>query len=137
MEENVQVSYNFGFNFSEDIVYYNPLITEAYKTNPFASLTRNYPVEMPYATKETINLNMEIPKGFKVDELPKSARVMLNESDGMFEYLVQADATNIILRCVIDIKKANFRAEDYESLREFYSLIVKKQSELIVFKKIK
>jgi hypothetical protein len=136
-DEIAEVAYNFDFVFTEDIVYFQPLITEAYKTNPFSSLTRNYPVEMPYKTKEAINLTMEIPKGYKVDELPKSARVSLNENEGMFEYLIQADSKSITLRCTIDIKKANFSADDYDSIREFYSYIVKKQSELIVFKKVK
>jgi Domain of Unknown Function with PDB structure (DUF3857)/Domain of Unknown Function with PDB structure (DUF3858) len=136
-DEIAQVGYNFDFTFSDDLVYFQPLITEAYKTNPFSSLTRNYPVEMPYKTKEAINLTMEIPKGYKVDELPKSTRVSLNENEGMFEYLIQADAKTITLRCTIEIKKANFAVEDYDSLRDFYSYIVKKQSELIVFKKVK
>jgi Domain of Unknown Function with PDB structure (DUF3857) len=136
-DEIAKVGYDLSFTLSDDIIYYNPLLTEAYKTNPFTAATRNYPVEMPYASKEVINFNMEIPKGYKVEELPKSARVSLNEKDGMFEYLIQADAEKVILRCVIDIRKANFDAEDYDTLREFYSYVVKKQSELIVFKKIK
>jgi Domain of Unknown Function with PDB structure (DUF3857)/Domain of Unknown Function with PDB structure (DUF3858) len=136
-DENVSVKYDFSFKIDEDIIYFNPLLTVAYKTNPFTAATRNYPVEMPYATKEIININIEIPKGYKVDELPKSARVKLNESDGMFEYIIQSDAENIQMRCKIEINKANFDAEDYESLREFYSYVVKKQAEQIVFKKIK
>ncbi len=136
-DENVAIRYDFSFTLDEDIVYFNPLLTEAYKTNPFTAATRNYPVEMPYATKEIININIEIPKGYKVDELPKSARVKLNETDGMFEYIIQADTETIQMRCMIEINKANFDAEDYETLREFYSYVVKKQGEQIVFKKIK
>jgi hypothetical protein len=136
-DEKVSIKYDFSFKMEEDIVYFNPLLTEAYKTNPFTAATRNYPVEMSYATKEVIDINIEIPKGYKVDELPKSARVKLNETDGMFEYIIQADAETIQLRCRIDINKANFDAEDYDTLREFYSYVVKKQSEQIVFKKIK
>lgn len=136
-DENVVIRYDFSFKLDEDIVYFNPLLTEAYKTNPFTAATRNYPVEMPYATKEIININIEIPKGYKVDELPKSARVKLNETDGMFEYIIQADTETIQMRCKIEINKANFAAEDYETLREFYSYVVKKQAEQIVFKKIK
>jgi len=34
-------------------------------------------------------------------------------------------------------KKANFLPEEYELLREFFSMVVKKQSEQIVFKKKK
>jgi hypothetical protein len=136
-DEKVNIKYEFSFKFDEDIIYFNPLLTEAYKTNPFTAATRNYPVEMPYTSNEVININIEIPKGYKVDELPKSARVNLEEKDGMFEYIIQADAENIQMRCRIAINKATFGSDDYESLREFYSYVVKKQSEQIVFKKIK
>ena len=35
------------------------------------------------------------------------------------------------------LRRANFTNEDYDTLREFYSVIVKKEAEQIVFKKIK
>ena len=135
--EKVNVHYDFSFAFDEDIVYYNPLLTEAYKSNPFSAATRNYPVEMPNASDETIIVNMEIPKGYKIDELPKSVRLKLNESDGMFEYLIQADSREIQLRCRLRMNKATFSPEDYDTLREFFSQVVKKQAEKIVFKKTK
>lgn len=133
----VSVHYDFSISPDEDIIYFNPLLTEAYKSNPFSAATRNYPVEMPYTSNEVITVNMEIPKGYKVDELPKSERVKLNDNDGMFEYLVQADAQMIQLQCKLRINKANFNPEDYDTLRDFYARIVKKQSEQIVFKKAK
>jgi transglutaminase-like putative cysteine protease len=136
-EEKIAVKYDFSFSLNDDVVYFNPLFGEAYKTNPFTAAKRSYPVEMPYQTNETIIVNMEIPKGYKVDELPKSARVSFNENEGMFEYLIQADAESIQLRCRIILNKANFEPVDYETLRDFYAQIVKKQSEQIVFKKIK
>jgi Domain of Unknown Function with PDB structure (DUF3857)/Domain of Unknown Function with PDB structure (DUF3858) len=136
-EEKIAVKYDFSFSFNEDVVYFSPLFGEAYKTNPFTAAQRSYPVEMPYQTNETIIVNMEIPKGYKVDELPKSSRISFNENEGMFEYLIQADTAAIQLRCRIILKKANFEPEDYETLRDFYAQIVKKQSEQIVFKKIK
>ncbi|MCY7291707.1 MAG: transglutaminase-like domain-containing protein, partial [Ferruginibacter sp.] len=136
-DEKLSIGYDFSFNFTEDIVYFNPLFGEAYKTNPFMAATRNYPVEMPYKTKEVIIVNMEIPKGYTVDEMPKSTRMKYNEEEGQFEYIITKDATHIYLQCILRFNKAIFSPEDYESLREFYGLIVKKQSEQIVFKKIK
>jgi hypothetical protein len=41
------------------------------------------------------------------------------------------------LRCRIELYKATFNPEDYESLRDFFGYIVKKQNEQVVFKKIK
>lgn len=135
-DENVAIGYDFSMKFDEDIIYYSPLMGEAYKTNPFTALTRNYPVEMPFKIDELIVLNMEVPAGYKIDELPKSARISLNETEGMFEYIVQTDGKSIQLKCSIQLKKANFEPEDYETLRNFFTYIVKKESEQFVFKKL-
>jgi len=136
-DEPVSIKYNFTFSPNdEDILYLTPMFTEAYKENPFKAAERLYPVEMPYCTDETYILNMEIPKGYKVEEMPKSARVKLNENDGMFEYIIAQGNNRIQLRCRISIKKANFEPDDYQTLREFFGFIVKKQAEQIVLKKI-
>ncbi len=136
-DEKLSIVYDFSFNFNEDIIYFNPLFGEAYKSNPFTAATRNYPVEMPYKTKEIITVTMEIPKGYTIDEMPKSTRMNYNEGEAQFEYIMTKDATNIYLKCILGVNRAIFLPEDYESLREFYGQIVKKQSEQIVFKKIK
>jgi hypothetical protein len=113
------------------------MMAEGYKDNYFKSAQRYYPVEMPYAMDEVYILNMEVPAGYVVDELPKSARVSLNDTDGMFEYLVSQSGDRIMLRSRIKLNKAYFHPSDYESLRGFFDHIVKKHAEVIVFKKKK
>lgn len=120
-----------------DMVYFNPMLGEAIKKNPFTAAERFYPVEMPHTVNDIYTLNMEVPKGYRVEELPQSSRVMLNDDEGMFEYLISADELAIQMRCRLLIKKANFLKEDYLTLRDFYSFLVKKEAEQIVFKKIK
>lgn len=135
-EMPVSVQYDISFKPEEDIVYFTPVIADgAYKENPFNAAERYYPVEMPYCMDETYILNMEIPAGYKVDELPKPARVMLNETEGMFEYLIQEGNDYIQLRCRTKLNKATFEPDDYETLRNFFAYIVEKESEQIVFKK--
>ncbi len=136
-EMPVKVYYEFKLNQppGSDLFYFNPLFGEAYRTNPFTVLDRKYPVEMPHATDHTFILNMEVPKGYTVDELPKSARVALNGDEGLFEYLISNDGGVIQLRTRLKLKKANFSPEDYSSLRDFFGFIVKKEGEQIVLKK--
>jgi hypothetical protein len=136
-DQPVVVKYNLKPTFTEDIIYLNPLLSEATKTNPFKAEERLYPVEMPYAINEIITVRMDIPKGYTVDELPKSTRVKFNEDEGMFEYLVSNNGGIIQVRTVIKLNKATFLPEDYQSLRDFFGFIVKKQSEQIVLKKTK
>ena len=136
-EEPIRVKYNLGIETKEDVIYLNPIFGEAYKENPFKAAERLYPVEMPYAMNEQYVLRMEIPKGYAVEEMPKSTRVMFNEDEGMFEYLVSKDENVIQLRSSIKMNKATFFTEDYQSLRDFFGYIVKKHSEQIVLKKVK
>jgi hypothetical protein len=138
-DEPLQVAYDLQIDPdpTADIFYFNPMMGEAYKENPFKSADRKYPVEMPFAMDELYILNMEIPDGYEVDELPKSAKVLFNEDQGIFEYLIAKGADKIQFKSRIRLNQANFKPEDYAALRDFFGYIVKKQSEQIVFKKKK
>jgi hypothetical protein len=92
---------------------------------------------MPYAFDELYTLNMEIPKNYVVEEIPKSARVSLNDGEGFFEYMVAVNDGNIQLRTRVALNKAFFSSEEYASLRDFFGYIVKKHSEQIVLKRKK
>jgi hypothetical protein len=138
LDEDIAIRYDFVVNTAgEDILYFNPLMSEGYKVNLFKSAERYYPVEMPFAIHETYVLNMETPRGYEIDELPKSARVDFNDGEGFFEYMIGKTASGIQLRSRIMLNKANFFPQDYNSLREFFGYVVKKHNEQIVFKKIK
>jgi hypothetical protein len=138
-ENELGIKYDFDMiGEKEDIIYLNPMFGEGYKENPFKSAVRVYPVEMPFTMDETYNLQMEVPQGYVVDELPKSMVVKLNEeNEGMFEYRISQSGDNISFRSRIKLSRANYQPDEYEMLREFFSLVVKKQSEQIVFKKKK
>ena len=138
-ENDLAIKYDFDMiGEKEDILYMNPMLGEGYKENPFKSAERFYPVEMPFTMDEIFNLQMEVPQGYVVDELPKSMIVKLNEQDeGLFEYRISQSGDNISFRSRIKLKRANFLPDEYEMLREFFNLVVKKQSEQIVFKKKK
>ncbi len=138
-EAPVLVKFDFKLKSFENagLVYFNPMMGEEIKTNPFTAVERKYPVEMPYTTEKLYVLNMPIPDGYIVEEIPKSSLVKLNGEEGFFEYLLQAKDGFIQIRTRLVIKKANFTNIDYQTLRDFYAQIVKKESEQIVFKKIK
>ncbi len=138
-EELLGIYYDFDLeNEAEDIIYFNPMLGEAQKENPFKAAERLYPVEMPYTMDETFTLQMEVPTGYEVDELPQSMVVKLNEQgEGVFEYRISKSGNNISFRTKVKIDRAFFMPEEYEMLREFFNLVVSKQAEQIVFKRKK
>ena len=136
-EDPVRIYYDFTLRQTpgSSLIYFNPLFAEAWRENPFKAAERKYPVEMPYAMDNTYIFSMQIPDGYVVDELPKSARVKFNEDQGLFEYLLQQQEGLVQLRCRLKLNRAFFPPEDYNNLRDFFAFVVKKESEQIVLKK--
>jgi hypothetical protein len=138
-DQPLNVAYDLHLNTDSttDLFYFSPILSGELKENPFKDAVRTYPVEMPHTVDETYSLMMDIPAGYVVDELPKSAKVLYNTDEGFFEYLMIKNDEQIQFRTRIKLKKATYTPEDYASLRDFYAYIVKKQGEQIVFKKKK
>ncbi len=136
-ESPLQVILDFESNqFNEAVVYWDPLIGQGVKQNPFKSMNRQYPVELPHTVDQSFQLEMDVPEGYLVDELPKPLQVKLNEKgDGTFEYSASMTAGHIKLYSRLKINRSFFSIEEYQMLREFFNLVVKKHAEQIVFKK--
>jgi hypothetical protein len=120
-----------------DLIYFSPVIGMMIKDNPFKAEKREYPVEMDYPFEETYTLNLEIPEGYEVAELPKSTRVKLNDTEGAFQYMISQSGNDISLQCRTQVNTAIFYPNEYQTLRDFYGFIMKKLEEQIVFKKKK
>ena len=122
----------------EEILYINPMMGEGYKDNIFKSANRLYAVEMPYAIDEAYVLKMEVPKGYFLEELPKSIKMNYDdEGKSFFEYIISEKNGVIMLRSRVKITRTFFTPDEYEVLREFFAQIVNKHNEQIVFKKKK
>jgi hypothetical protein len=134
----IRIHYDFDLkNMQGDVIYFNPILGESYKNNPFKAVERRYPVEIPYLIDELYLLNMDIPSGYQVDELPKSAKVGFNGNEGLFEYLIQKGDGNLQMKVHLKLNKTYFPVEEYPTLRDFFAYVVKKESEQIIFKKVK
>lgn len=119
-----------------DILYFNPVLIDRITNNPFTSPTREYPVDYGVSSSEIYQLNLIIPDGYKVEELPQSRSFALGGKGGSFIYkIVQTD--NIVSFSMrLNIDKTLLLPDEYINLQEFYNIIVAKESEQIVLKKI-
>ena len=137
-EKPVHVQYDFSFKTGdEERLYFNPVINKSIAENPFTAATRTYPIELPYLFNQVYEMNMEIPKGYELEELPAAAKIYLNENDGSFEYDIVRTGDSIKIECKLLTYKTYFNPEEYKALSDFYAFVIKKESEMIVFKKLK
>jgi hypothetical protein len=119
-----------------DKIYFNPVMYNAQKENPFKNPDRKFPVDFGALVEENFVATYTIPEGYVVEEIPKGAKVSLPDDGGRFTYFIGVgEEGKISISSRIQLKKAMYFAEEYETLRTFYDQIVQKHAEQIVLKK--
>jgi hypothetical protein len=118
-----------------NFIYIKPSLKTGFDENPFKQSQREYPVDFSYPLKNHFSLNLTIPEGYMVEELPKSIRMKLPNSGGLFQYASTNNGNTIQLVIKIQIDQLHFEPEDYAVVKAFFSQIATKSAEQIVLKK--
>ncbi len=118
-----------------DLIYIKPALKTEFDENPFKQPKREYPVDFPYPFKDQFILNLTIPDGYKVEEMPKSVRVNLPENGGSFQYISSVNGNVIQLVVKIQLDQLHFEVEEYQVVKEFFNQIATKSAEQVVLKK--
>lgn len=114
----------------------NPNFYKTDFSNPFANEQRNYPIDFGCPEMLTYTVVIKIPEGFEVDQMPENISIVLPDKGGEFLFACQKVGNTITVQSRMSIKQVRFEAKDYNILRDFYTQATRKQSELIVLKKI-
>ncbi len=136
IKEVYQFELNNGVEAIGDKLYINPLLFLSEKENPFKAEERIYPIYLNYPVEHASTVNIMIPAGYKIESLPESALVNMNEEDASFKYLLTQSSNFLRLETSIDFNKSVYAASDYDHLKNFFDEIVSKHSEAIVLSKI-
>ncbi|WP_299366419.1 DUF3857 domain-containing protein [Winogradskyella sp.] len=119
-----------------DKLYFAPMLFFKTDENPFKLEKRDYPIDfvIPYSDKYYVNIML--PKGYKVESLPKKSILEFKDADAKFSYMISSNGQYLQLKVQLDINNPFILPVDYESFKDFYSRIVEKQSEQIVLAKL-
>jgi plasmid maintenance system killer protein len=125
-----------GVTHTGDMIFFNPLLFEAIKNNPFRIDERKYPVDFTVPQREKITMVYDIPEGFEVDFLPAPMRSNF-KNQLQFNYsIVVNDQNQIVVDYLFEIRTHLILPDDYNGLKNFYNRVVEKQNEQIVLKSI-
>lgn len=120
----------------DDFIYLSPIIYSNFKENPFKTEKRIYPIEIAYPFSEQLIVNINIPEGYIVEELPENLNLQMPDKAAKCTYSISKKEENklqIVLRAKVN--KLIFYPEEYEGIKNFYDLISEKLQEQIVLKK--
>ena len=123
-------------NEDSEYIYLNPVVTSTFERNPFQDENRVMPVDFPYNINNRYVMEITLPEGYVVDEIPKPVVFQLPGRAAQFQFSVthMNDKINVINN--LKINKLFFSVEEYEGLKKFFELMISKQEEQIVIKKI-
>lgn len=135
LKGTVKLTSSAYINKTDDKIYINPLLCFGEKENPFKTDERKFEIDYGSPRDEYYQITLTLPEGYKVEEMPKSARLQMPEGTLKFEYLVEAKDNKISINTKLNIKRATFYAEDYPLLKQIYAQMLAKMGEQIVLTK--
>jgi hypothetical protein len=127
---------SYGSVQTSGLIRFNVMIDQGQQVNPFADPDRKYPVDFGCPFKETCMFVFEIPEGFKVDSLPKSVKISLENQGGLFKFVSSVTGNKIVISSTVTVNQVMFQPEEYKGIREFYRQIVAKHKEQIILSKV-
>lgn len=122
-----QIQFSTDINPIGDRIYFNPFLPIFFKQNPFLEKERNYPVDFGYPRRYRYQINITIPEGFKLIDLPQKDAMRLGDNLAVLEYFYVQNAKEVMISFDLALNIAYFEPADYELLRELFDRTMKIQ----------
>ncbi len=140
LERPISLSYNFEYSdFIEiihDDIYFKPMLYFGISNNRFTEEHRRYPINTGYPEHNKYIVNFKIPEGYKLINMPKGRKIILENNYGSFEYNVQKTNNTIQVTVTLNIRNMVIPAEYYKGLKEMFSEYLLFSESRIVLSKI-
>jgi hypothetical protein len=116
-------------------LYVQPLYHLGESQNPFRLENRQFPVDfgMPHEHSQAVVLTL--PTGYEVRELPANLSLSLPNDGGRFQFSITPQPNALHITSRLQLRKAEYSAQEYAALRELYGRVVAKHAEAIVLQR--
>jgi len=121
----------------ENMIMFSPLLFFAIEDNPFKLEVREFPVDFTFPFEKMEVISYTIPAGYVIESMPENQTFTLPENTGKFAFTISVVGNSIQVVSKLQILKPVFDQTEYEALKLFYNLVVKKQAEQIILKQAK
>ncbi len=118
---------------SGDKIFIHPFCNLSIDDNPFKQTKRTLPVDLTYLRSRTYKSVITIPKGYKIEHLPKPYAI--NDNLISMNYSVVNNSDQILVEASYAFKQNMYDAKNYLSLKMSFADIIKQLSEMIVLVK--
>lgn len=117
-------------------MFFSPLFFLGTKENPFKLEKREFPVDFGYPSVTKYKVGIKIPEGYVVESLPEPARLKLPDQLGDFTFNISSLGERIQIMINSKIDEAVISPIFYDSLKEYFKIMIGKMNEKVVLSKI-
>ena len=141
LSENVTYQTAFSFekdeslSLNQDIIYFQPFLFKKLEENPFKKPERQFPVEFPFPSSEQMMVNVKIPEGYVVDEIPETKQFMLPNGGGYYRFMSSVSDSTLTFVSTTNIASVYYPPEEYASIKELFQTKVDATNATVVLKK--
>jgi hypothetical protein len=119
-----------------DHIYLNPYIAFPITNNPFTEKERLLPVEFPYKRTFNTTLQLTLPEGWKLEEMPQNIRITSEDKSISGHILYEsADERMVSITCQFRLTKVNYNNSEYNMIKQLFELFANRSKDMLVIKK--
>lgn len=142
--KDLELPYKESYNISlheqvvADRLYLYPFLMQTYfSENPFLKDSRKYPIDFGFPVINNYLISIDVKDQYEILSVPENKLMRLPNNDGELSVVYDVSETKVNIRLSLKLNNHSFPTEAYQSLREFFTELIKIQSEEpITLKKI-
>ncbi len=121
---------------AKQTMYVNPFIIQFFKSNPFKTETRNYPIDFGYVRSYKYFANFKVPSGYRLKQLPESINIGLPDNSGILRFNCIESEGMVMVQFALQLKSTQYTSEGYAYVKKFFENAVAVQNQsYMVFEK--
>lgn len=134
IQEIYEIRIENAMNEIDGEYYLSPLLYDKQGENPFNNEKREYPIDFGYPIEKNTIVNIQLPENLTVSQLPKSILFKISDNTAKYQYMVKQENNTIQVFSKLNLDNVIYLQAMYPELRELYSQMVNRQSEMIGIK---
>ncbi|REC46496.1 transglutaminase-like domain-containing protein [Chryseobacterium pennipullorum] len=110
----------------------NPMLFLNKNSNEFDQTeTRRYPIDFGSPITKVKKINLEIPEGYTIEELPKAKKIMTEDKEVEYIYAVVKKSNILEITSTITVKSADYPKEFYPAFKQIWKSISDYENQVI------
>jgi hypothetical protein len=136
----LQLKFNASFKefatIANEFMYCSPVVHRMFSAPPFKATKRTLPVSMVFPIKQDYVVNLELPKGYVLEELPKPETTKLANNAGRAGVACSQPMPGKVQIAIKNrLVQTEFSNEEYPVLKQFFDAISKNSDIQLTLKK--